>query len=93
MTDLPSALQPLPVYFHGVDDTTPADCTMFTTSVLHILTTYVLRDGQIIGRIEHTQDMPGYAGSTLKGGTLIGFGEFTELAAKIAARPAPSTTS
>jgi hypothetical protein len=82
----PTVLRGLPVHFQGVDDTTPPGCTIFTTTLLDLLTTYILRDDVIIGRVEHTQDMPGYAGRGLKGGSLVGFGDFTELAARIAAR-------
>lgn len=72
--------QGLPVYFEGVDDSTPDDCTLFTTTVFDQLTTYILRDGKVIGRIEHTQDNHGYAGSALKGGSFVGSGEFRALA-------------
>ncbi len=86
-TDLPAIFAGLPIYFHGVDDTTPPGCQIVTTSVFDQLTTYLLRDGQVIGRIEHTQDMDGYLGTTLKGGGHIGTGEFTQLAQRIADHP------
>jgi hypothetical protein len=80
--------QGLPVYFEGVDDSTPDGCTLFTTTVLDQPTTYILRNGKVIGRIEHTQDNHGYAGSALKGGSFVGSGEFGALAEKIAERSA-----
>jgi hypothetical protein len=50
-----------------------------------MLTTYIIRNGCIIGRIETNLGRQiGYAGDRLKGGTLLGAGDLQTLAAKIA---------
>lgn len=85
MTDLPAIFTGLPIYWTGVDDFTPAGCTLVATKVFDIATTYILRDGEVIGRIEISRtSQNGYTGSKLKGGRFVGSGEFASLAAKIA---------
>jgi hypothetical protein len=74
----------LPRYFEGADDSTPPGCTLLATKVFDIATTYVLRDGQVIGRVEHGNVQSGYVGSALKGGRFVGVGYFSALAQKIA---------
>ena len=88
MTQLPKILDGLPVHWAGVDDTTPDGCSLTVTTLLGKPTTYVIRNGQVIGRIESDDlSLIGYAGGGLKGGSLIGWGDFAALAAKIADYP------
>jgi len=78
-------LNDLPCHWQGTDDSTPDGCTLFATVCLGIATTYILRDGQVIGRVEHERNgQHGYAGGRLKGGERVGSGDFTRLAQKIA---------
>lgn len=85
-TDLPVIFNGLPIHWHGTDDNTPADCTLVVTEVMGIATTYLLRDGEVIGRIEGqgaTQNA--YIGAGLKGGVWISqTGTFYDLAKRIA---------
>ena len=86
MSDLPAILNDLPIHWAGVDSTTPDGCTLATTTYLGIPTTYVIRDGQVIGRIEISRGQQvGYAGDRLKGGYLIGYGDSETLGRRIAA--------
>ncbi|MEV5819346.1 hypothetical protein AB0L22_09235 [Micromonospora haikouensis] len=86
MSDLPAILNGLPIHWAGVDSTTPDGCTLAVTTYLDILITYIVRDGQVIGRIENSRDRQvGYAGDRLKGGYLIGYGDSETLGRKIAA--------
>lgn len=86
MTDLPAVLNDLTIDWSGVDSTTPAGCTLATAVHLGIPTTYVIRDGQVIGRIEISRgQQTGYAGERLKGGYLVGYGDSQTLAERIAA--------
>lgn len=86
MTDtLPAILNELDVRWTGVDSTTPAGCTLATAVYLDIPTTYVIRDGQVIGRIEIINDQQvGYAGNRLKGGYLVGTADSRTLGERIA---------
>lgn len=62
----------------GVDSTTPSGCTLVVAEVLGILTTYIMRDDAILGRIEIHDggQQHGYVGARLKGGELVmGFGQ------------------
>jgi hypothetical protein len=63
---------------------------VYVTKVFDIPTTYLLRDGEVIGRIEHgtrPEVAPSaYVGSAMKGGMFVGTGEFRALAEKIADR-------
>lgn len=84
---IPSILNDLPIHWQGTDSSTPDGCTLIATLVLGIPTTYVVRDGEVIGRVEvHRGSQSGYAGSGLKGGYYIGSGLFRNLAEKIAVR-------
>jgi len=84
MTDIFAGL---PRYFEGADDSTPTGCTLLVTKVLDLVTTYVLRDGEVIGRVEQSNgQQDGYVGSGLKGGVFVGSGHFSVLAEKIADR-------
>lgn len=84
---IPTILNGLPIYWQGTDDSTPAGCTSIATEVLGISTTYIVRDGHVIGRIEYTGDtILGYAGAGLKGGYFLGTGLTGVLAEKIVAR-------
>jgi hypothetical protein len=80
-------LYSLPCHWQGTDDTTPDGCTLYVTTYLGIVTTYILRDGQVIGRVEvagNRQD--GYVGGRLKGGARVGSGDFVSVAQRIADR-------
>jgi hypothetical protein len=85
---LPAILNGLPIHWHGIDDNTPAGCELAVTTVVGIPTTYLIRDGQVIGRIEAVgTGQNGYVGGTLKGGSpVFGGGTFYDLAQKIAER-------
>jgi hypothetical protein len=84
-TELPDALKDLPIYWQGVDDATPAGCRLVTTKLLGIVTTYVLRDEGIIGRVELSErGQNGYIGLRLNGGTWIGYNDSATLNARIA---------
>jgi hypothetical protein len=86
MTEIPPILDGLPILWSGVDATTPDGCTLVSTEYLGMPTTYIIRDGRVIGRIEiHRGRQVGYAGDLLKSGYLIGSGDSETLAAKIAA--------
>lgn len=76
----------LPIHWDGVDSTTPDRCTLVVTTVVGLITCYVLRDGEIIGRTEIHDDnrFHGYIGTGLKGGYYVGTGYATELQARIA---------
>jgi hypothetical protein len=84
--DLPGILRALPIHWHGSDDNTPAGCTLVVTEVLGIGTTYLCRDGAVIGRIEgRGAQQNAYVGDGLKGGHWAGStGTFYELAARVA---------
>lgn len=83
--DHPDIFDGLPCHWAGVDDTTPAGCMLFVTTVLGLVTTYVLRDGQVIGRVENDGGrLCGYVGQGLKGGQFVGLGHSSQLAQKIA---------
>lgn len=80
-------LNDLPCHWQGTDSTTPNGCTLYATVYLGIATTYILRDGQVIGRVEHEKaNQHGYVGGRLKGGERVGSGDFTRLAQAIADR-------
>ena len=82
-------LNGLPCHWQGVDSTTPDGCTLYATTYLGISTTYILRDGQVIGRIEFADGrQDGYVGTRLKGGSWVGSGDSTSLGRKIADRAA-----
>jgi hypothetical protein len=82
---IPDSFRGLTIHWHGVDSTTPAGCTMLVTEVLGIATTYILRDGDIIGRIEMAgATINGYAGPGLKGGGYLGSSTYEDLARRIA---------
>lgn len=85
---LPDVFRNLPIHWQGNDGSTPAGCTLVCTEVVGLVTTYVLRDGQIIGRLETAGCCwNAYAGSTLKGGAYVGStGTFYGLAQQIADR-------
>ncbi len=84
-TDLPAILKDLPIHWQGTDDSTPDDCVSIGTEVLGISTTYLVRGGEVIGRIEYTRDsIRAYAGSGLKGGYYVGIGLTSDLNRKIA---------
>lgn len=85
-TDLPDIFRNLPIHFHGTDSRTPDGCTLVCTEVVGLATTYVLRDGQVLGRIEAQGiTQTAYAGPSLKGGSYVGStGTFYELAQRIA---------
>jgi hypothetical protein len=86
--DIPKTLAGLPIHWEGTDDSTPAGCTLLSTVVLGIPTTYILRNGAVIGRVEAgTTSQNGYAGAGLKGGIWVGSGGFSRLAQAIAERP------
>lgn len=88
---IPTILNGLPIHWQGTDDTTPDGCTLITTVVLGIPTTYVLRGDQVIGRVEAgVNSQNGYAGPGLKGGYWVGSGPFRDLAEKIADYRQPS---
>ena len=79
-------LNDLPCHWAGSDDTTPDGCTLYATTYLGVPTTYILRDGRIIGRVEQygvTRER-GWFGNGLKGGVYLGSGSFGALAQKIA---------
>jgi hypothetical protein len=83
---IPNILNGFPIHWQGVDDTTPPGCTLFVTEVLGLLTAYVLRDEEVIGRVEISKnDFHGYVGGGLKGGRFVGRGDFTKLTEAIAA--------
>jgi hypothetical protein len=87
MSNLPTVLSGLPIHWRGVDDSTPAGCESIVTDVLGISTTYIVRDEEILGRIEYTRDrVSGYAGSGLKGGYYLGTALTASLAERIVAR-------
>lgn len=82
---IPDILRNLSIHWQGVDDSTPAGCTLVCAEIVGLATTYVLRDGQIIGRVESAgSSQNGYIGSGLKGGGFIGSGPFYELVSRIA---------
>lgn len=82
---IPPVLDGLPIHWQGTDDSTPDGCTQIVTTVLGLTTTYLIRDGQILGRIEIDGNrMNGYVGSGLKGGRWVGSGDSAGLANKIA---------
>ena len=84
---LPAILRDLPIHWQGVDDSTPAGCVSIATEVLGVSTTYIVRDGEVLGRIEYTRDtIHGYAGSGLKGGYFLGTGLTGDLAQRIVDR-------
>lgn len=85
MTD--TILRDLPIHWRGVDSQTPEGCELFVTEVLGLPTTYILRDGVILGRIESAGiRLSGYVGGSLKGGEFIGGqGGFYETALRIVA--------
>lgn len=85
---LPDILNGLPIHWRGTDNSTPAGCELVVTTVVGIATTYLLRNGQVIGRIEAVgSGQNAYIGDNLKGGTpVFGQGTFYELAQKIAER-------
>jgi hypothetical protein len=87
VTGVPGILTGHQILFEGVDDTTPAGCTIVTAMVLGTMSTYIIRDGAVIGRIEHVGQQAGYVGTALKGGNWIGSGDSTELGEKIASYP------
>jgi hypothetical protein len=77
VTTTRNPLDGLPVLWRGTDDTTPAGCELIVTEVVGIPTTYLLRDDQIIGRVEgQGRFMIGYVGDTLKGGYYVGTGDY-----------------
>lgn len=87
MADVPAILNGLPVLWAGVDDTTPAGCSLVVTEYLGLPTTFLIRDGHVIGRIEvHRGQQVGYAGDRLKGGTLVVGGDSLALGRKIVAQ-------
>ena len=89
--DIPPILKDLPIHWQGTDDSTPDGCVSIVTEVLGISTTYIVRDGEVLGRIEYTRDtVAGYAGAGLKGGRFLGIGLTGTLAEKIAAHRNPS---
>lgn len=84
---IPDILNGLPVHWTGVDDSTPEGCTLLVTTVVGTPTTYILRDGHILGRVEADGNrQAGYVGAGLKGGELVGIGGFYGLADDIAAK-------
>jgi hypothetical protein len=85
-TSIPTILNGLPIHWQGVDDTTPPGCTLLITEVVGLPTAYVLRAGEVIGRVETSRnDFHGYVGGGLKGGRYVGRGDFTKLTETIAA--------
>jgi hypothetical protein len=87
MDQIPAIFAGYPIHFAGSDDTTPPGCTLIITTVLDLLTTYIIRDGEVIGRIEVQRDRQyGYAGNRLKGGYLVGMADSATLGARIVAR-------
>jgi hypothetical protein len=86
MTSLPAILRDLPIHWQGADDSAPDGCVSIATVVLGISTTYIVRAGVVLGRIEYTRDtVHGYAGSGLKGGRFVGTDLTAALAEKIVA--------
>ncbi len=82
--EIPDILRRERILWQGIDDTTPAHCTLITAEVLGLVTTYVLGDGEVLGRIESDDGAQnGYAGAGLKGGHFLGTGGSTELAQRI----------
>ncbi|GAA0494026.1 hypothetical protein Ade02nite_20800 [Paractinoplanes deccanensis] len=82
---IPGILKHERIMWEGVDSSTPDGCTMVTAHVLGVVATYVLRDGQVLGRIENIEGRnSGYAGSTLKGGYFLGQADDATLARRIA---------
>lgn len=69
------------IAFEGVDSTTPPGCTLISMAVLGVFTTYLLRDGVVLGRVETPPVGQGghnvYAGSGLKGGQWLGSAGFS----------------
>lgn len=85
--NIPAVLNGLPIHWQGTDDTTPTGCTLIVTEVVGLPTTYVLRNGEVIGRVEVMNDyFNGYVGTGLKGGRYIGRGDFSGLTEEIAAK-------
>lgn len=83
--NVPDILRRERILRQGVDDTTPAGCTLITAEVLGLATTYVLRDGVVLGRIEANRGYQyGYAGGGLKGGYFLGISDSTTLAQRVA---------
>jgi hypothetical protein len=82
--EIPDILRRERIHWQGVDSTTPPGCTLIAAEVLGVATTYVLRGGTVLGRIEaHTSGQAGYVGDRLKGGYCLGPGDSTTLAQRI----------
>ncbi|GGN39030.1 hypothetical protein FHR83_006811 [Actinoplanes campanulatus] len=91
-TEIPDILRHERIFWQGVDSTTPPGCTLITAEVLGLATTYVLRDGNVLGRIEtHGSGQAGYVGDRLKGGYYRGAGDATTLAQRIVDHREPSS--
>lgn len=77
----------LPIFWQGEDDSTPEGCTLVCTKVVGLPTTYILRAGEVIGRVEADGFRQlGYVGSGLQGGRYVGCGDFYGLAQRIVQR-------
>lgn len=73
------------VLFEGVDSTTPDGCTIKACIVLGVETTYLLRDGLVLGRVESNamrshSGLSAYVGDRMKGGKFIGTSQTYEAA-------------
>jgi hypothetical protein len=87
----PAILRSEIVTFEGTDDTCPEGCTIVVAQVLGIVTTYVLRGDDVIGRyISDGHRYTAYAGPGLMGGAIVGFTDDALAAARaiVAASPA-----
>jgi hypothetical protein len=61
-----------PVHWSGVDSTTPEGFTLASVEYLGIVRTYLLREGEIVGRIEYHGSGPTLRLEVIRGGQMLG---------------------